>query len=556
MAKFVIAGRADCPYYVRTELLGDRLERNLSDFKVHKIVKQPDDWENWLREVCEEKGWDHSKSPLVWRELIDRGGKGVLIGGANEFQEYVQAYYDLESAMTSDDMLKCADENLQTKIEVDVDQKELKSQSTPLHVCVTNASQPVSYSLVTRIVSGEVFGEDAEIALHLLDEKKNADRLSGMELEVYDLAEPLLRQVYVTSDPREAFADCSVIILLDSVDRQEEETRESWLERNADHFSNYAKIINERAGRNCKVLLSGSGPINFNAYMMIKNAPNVPRQNIVGLSRLVENRAKAVMGEKLKVNTADVVNVIVWGSVNGCHYIDVSETRVHRYDGAIWGPPSFSVSAVEMVHNTAWLEKDYIELVKSRHVKVESAVGRKCALAEACAITSMLKHWMDGSPTGQIFSLAIFSEGWYDVPEDLVFSFPVTLDPKGYWNVVQDITLTDETKAKLKLSYTELIEEKQVMFPPPVVELQESAKVSETDTQSNKQQTPDQVASGGTETTEGGQSKEVKEGEQEVQGEQGVKEEDTEAKDKEEESEEQKDAKDDKSGDIEEEPSQ
>ena len=38
-------GKADCPYYVRTELLGDRLQRNLSDFKVHKIVKQPDDWE-------------------------------------------------------------------------------------------------------------------------------------------------------------------------------------------------------------------------------------------------------------------------------------------------------------------------------------------------------------------------------------------------------------------------------------------------------------------------------------------------------------------------------
>ena len=44
--------------------------------------------------------------------------------------------------------------------------------------------------------------------------------------------------------------------------------------------------------------------------------------------------------------------------------------------------------------------------------------------------------------------------GWYDIPEDIVFSFPVTLDPKGYWNVVQDITLNDETKAKLKLTYT------------------------------------------------------------------------------------------------------
>ena len=45
MAKFVIAGKADCPYYAKAELLGDQLSRNLPDFKIHKIVKNPADWD-------------------------------------------------------------------------------------------------------------------------------------------------------------------------------------------------------------------------------------------------------------------------------------------------------------------------------------------------------------------------------------------------------------------------------------------------------------------------------------------------------------------------------
>ena len=42
---FFSLGKSDCPYYARAELLGDKLERNLPNFKLHKIVKQPDDWE-------------------------------------------------------------------------------------------------------------------------------------------------------------------------------------------------------------------------------------------------------------------------------------------------------------------------------------------------------------------------------------------------------------------------------------------------------------------------------------------------------------------------------
>ena len=40
--------------------------------------------------------------------------------------------------------------------------------------------------------------------------------------------------------------------------------------------------------------------------------------------------------------------------------------------------------------------------------------------------------------------------GWYDVPEGLVFSYPVMMSTKGYWTVMQDMDLTNETKKKLQ----------------------------------------------------------------------------------------------------------
>lgn len=36
MAKFVIAGKANCPHFAKAELLGDYLQRNLPHFSIHK----------------------------------------------------------------------------------------------------------------------------------------------------------------------------------------------------------------------------------------------------------------------------------------------------------------------------------------------------------------------------------------------------------------------------------------------------------------------------------------------------------------------------------------
>ncbi|KAK6181465.1 hypothetical protein SNE40_009309 [Patella caerulea] len=476
MAKFVIAGRDDCPYYAKAELLGDRLNKNLPNFNLHKIVKTKSEWETWLSDTCSERGWTANKSPLVWRELLERGGKGVLIGGANEFQEYVNGYYGIQSSMVSDDMRKIAEENSRVKAEVDAEETAFKAQSKPLHVCLSNANNPICYQMIKDLASGEAFGPSNEITLRLLDEnEENAESLSGLKMEAEDLNENLLRDVKVTSDPREAFKDCGTILLIDDLQKKEDESQQDWLKRNVELYVKYAKIINEVAKKNVKVMVAGNGPVNLCATMMIRNAPNIPRQNIVAMSRMVENYAKSVIGGKLNLNTSCVLDLLVWGNINGVKYVDVSQCKVTNYDGAIWGPPTFTLPAVELIHDSKWIEGGYLELLDKRKDTVTESLHRPPAVAFASAVISMLNHWWHGSPQGELFSLGVYSDGWYGVPEGLVFSYPVTMHPKGYWNVVQDVNIPDEVKEKLQKAVNDIQGEIDLLTaPPPPPQMAES----------------------------------------------------------------------------------
>lgn len=405
-------------------------------------------FQSWLNDTCQERGWSHEKSPLVWRELIDRGGKGVFIGGANEFQEYAKGYYGIESDLVSSDMSKIAAENMQTKTEIDKEEADFKALSQPVNICITNASSNVCYAMLDSLTRGDVLGSDVELNIRLFDRSEKKEYLEGVQMEAEDLAHGLLRGITVETNVTEAFRDCSVIILLDEI-LQGEKTKEVWIKENSVHFVKYAKIIDQVAQKSVKVLLAGAGPVNFNATMMIKNAPSIPRQNFAAMSRLVENRAKSVVAERLKVNTAGVVDLIIWGNPNGEHYIDVSNSRVHGYDGSIIGPESFSVSGPEMIFDKKWLETEYLELVKGKQAKAEEAMQHPGVLSQAFAINTTMMHWCNGSPSGQMFSLGVCSNGWYGVPKEMVYSFPVTFHPKGYWNVVQDVDLSEEVKAKV-----------------------------------------------------------------------------------------------------------
>ncbi|XP_041459024.1 putative malate dehydrogenase 1B isoform X1 [Lytechinus variegatus] len=468
MAKFVIAGRANCPYYAKVELLADELKATLQDFSVHKIVKQPAEWEDWLQQQCKQNNWSFKKSPIVWRELIERGGKGVLIGGSNEFQEYAYSYYGVSSEQMSIDMTKIASENLETKVVVDAEEQHRLSLSKPLQVCITNSSSPIAYHMVNEIARGDVLGHDKEVSIRLLTKPADKDFVEGQCMEAFDLACPLLRNVKVHTDATVALTGVHVAVFLDEFCLTEEESAKlgGVSQEGCAQFAQYGRILNQYADQDVKVLISGKGKLNFSALMLKHSAPRIARQNIIITPRLQENRAKAAIARKINVNSASVADLIIWGNIGGITHNDISEARVFKYEGAVWGPPSFSRPVTEVVHDEKWLQTEYPQLLQNHPNALETMLNHKVAMSEAHAVTSVLNHWFNGSPDKEVFSLGVYSDGWYELPVDIFFSLPVKFQ-KGAWEVVQDRQITPEVRVQLDQITNELIHERYIIFPPP-----------------------------------------------------------------------------------------
>ncbi|POI21933.1 hypothetical protein CIB84_014320 [Bambusicola thoracicus] len=397
MAKLVLAGeaavgravaaptgRAGCLKYARAELLADYLQANLPAFRVHKVVQHPDRWEvrtadpavgaqhfvgkertrlswvllscvsiwQWLRDVCEMNGWEHKWSPIIWRELLDRGGKGLLLGGLNEFLEYAQHYYGITSRMLTEEMLDIAEENLQAHVESEKEQEEIRSLINPLQIWITSASAPICYQLIPLLASGDVFGTTTEISIHLLDAVQFKECLSDIVMEVEDMAFPLLRSISGHTEVDKAFLQADVIIVLDDILlKRDTLTLENCIRTVGEICQVYAPLIEKNAKSGVRIISTGKTFVNLKAMMIITYGPSIKPENVIAVATSWESAAKAMLARKLNMNTAGVKDVIVWGNVTGCTYIDLSHAKLYRCDSAIWGPANFSRPLLNLIYD-------------------------------------------------------------------------------------------------------------------------------------------------------------------------------------------------------------
>lgn len=241
-----------------------------------------------------------------------------------------------------------AEENAATYQEISKELLAFKSQSNPMKICITNAASPVTYHLMNAIASGEVFGIENELIINFLGSSDELESLEGLKMEAIDLACNQLRGVNVTADDNEALQDCEAVIMLDQLIRQDEESDEDWLKRNCDMFVSRTRVIDSCCKKNVRVLVASRGPVNTALYMMHQEVKNIDKKNIITMPRLVENQAKALLAQKVKVKTSDMVDVIIWGD-HEHYFCDVSQTRVHNHDGPIWGPSFYSRLATLLV---------------------------------------------------------------------------------------------------------------------------------------------------------------------------------------------------------------
>ncbi|XP_029789838.1 putative malate dehydrogenase 1B isoform X2 [Suricata suricatta] len=456
MAKFVLAGRADCPYYAKAELLADYLQKNLPNFQIHKIAQHPHVWEEWLKDLCEKKKWSHKNSPIIWRELLDRGGEGLLLGGYNEFLEYAQLYYGVTSSMTTELMKIIAQENLEAHIKKELEEEARKDLVKPLQVWITSASVPACYSLIPILVSGEVFGMQTAMSIHLFDSEPAVEDLHLLMTETRDLVAPLLREVSVCTRVEDAFLQAHVVIILDESTHQEVHTLESCIQSRLPLCRLYGGLIEKNAHDSVRVIVGGKTFVNLKTVLLMRYAPNAAH-NIIAAALGVEGRARAVLARKLKTTPSSIKNVIVWGNITGNNYIDLRKARVYRYESAIWGPPNYSRPVLSLIFDSEWVNRQFVATLKKL-----TETGRQFgSILAAHSIATTLKYWYQGSPPGEIVSLGVLSEGQFGIPEGIVFSMPVKFE-NGTWVVLTDLKDIEISKRKMTRMATDLIQEKLV----------------------------------------------------------------------------------------------
>ncbi|KAM7365317.1 hypothetical protein PAMP_016259 [Pampus punctatissimus] len=466
MAKFVLAGKTDCPHYAKAELLADGLQRSLPNFTIHKISILPDDWKEWLEATCKRNGWKHEQSPLIWRELVDQGGKGMLLGGFSDFFEHCQDYYNITSDMPTDIMLSVAAENLVTKMNLIMEEQHRVSLIQPLQIWISSALSPACHLLIPNLLSAEVFPQVSAICLHLLDLEGNEEELQWLRMETEDLALPLLHQVVIHTDLEHAFQEADVILLLDEWlsddnEDEDEEEKKRKVKGILDRYTEYGKLIDAGSKKEVKVIVSGGSFVNLRCSLLLSNARSIDSRCFVTMATQLENEARAIIAKKLKVRTSDITDVTVWGNISGSFYVDVQKAKVFNYDGAIKGPPFFSQPVLQVLHDRKWLETEFQDIVRRQRAAVVSKSCHRAAMSAANGILTVLKAWNGTSSPDKVLSVGVLCSGYYNLPDGIVLSVPVTFTDNK-WAALFEVALGDELKERLQLFASELRQEQDL----------------------------------------------------------------------------------------------
>ena len=317
---------------------------------------------------------------------------------------------------------------------------------TPVRVAVTGAAGQIGYSLLFRIASGQMLGEDQPVILQLLDITPAMDALKGVAMELEDCAFPLLSDIVRTDDPNEAFGDISYALLVGARPRSKGMERKDLLEANGGIFKPQGKALSDNAASDVKILVVGN-PANTNALIAMNNAPNIPNERFTAMTRLDHNRAIAQVAAKTGTTVSDITKMTIWGNHSATQYPDLFHAEVKGQNAAA------------LVNDQAWLENDFIPTVQQRGAAIIEARGLSSAASAANAAIDHMRTWALGSAKGDWVSMAIPSDGSYGVAEGIISSFPVTC-ANGKYEIVQGLDIDEFSRGRIDASVAELVEER------------------------------------------------------------------------------------------------
>jgi len=317
---------------------------------------------------------------------------------------------------------------------------------TPLRVAITGAAGQINYSLIFRILTGEMFGKDQSLIINLIDLPSALNSLKGLLMEIEDCAFPLLKEINITSDLKIGFKDVNWALLIGSFPRSINMQRKDLLHINAQIFAKQGFFLEKVASSNVKILVVGN-PCNTNCYVAMKNAPSIPKNRWFAMTRLDENRAKFQLYKKsLSSSIDDINNVTIWGNHSNKQYPDFYNANIKN------------IPVTDVIKDHKWLHNDFINIVQNRGLSILEQRGKSSAASAANAIIDTIHSLTIKHKYNNWNSVGLYSDGSYDIESGFIVSMPFQYDGYNY-NIVPNIKINQFSKEKITNSINEIKEE-------------------------------------------------------------------------------------------------
>jgi malate dehydrogenase len=194
-----------------------------------------------------------------------------------------------------------------------------------------------------------------------------------------------------------------------------------------------------------KVLVVGN-PANTNAYIAMKSAPGLARENFTAMLRLDHNRSLSQIAAKTGKPVDSIEKMIVWGNHSPTMYPD------YRF-ATIGGQP-----APKVVNDEKWYKETFLPTVGKRGAAIIEARGLSSAASAANAAIDHMRGWVAGT-SGKWVTMGIPSDGSYGIPEGTLYGFPVTCEG-GKYQIVKGLEIDEFSRGKMDATLKELMEER------------------------------------------------------------------------------------------------
>jgi malate dehydrogenase len=318
-----------------------------------------------------------------------------------------------------------------------------------VRIVITGAVGQIGYALLFRLASGQMFGMQTDIELHLLELEQALPALEGVAMELEDCAFPLLKRIVCTSNLKEAMDSVNWALLIGAVPRKEGMERSDLLQINGGIFTKQGEAINDYAANDVRIFVVGN-PCNTNCMIAKHHARDIPDDRFFAMTTLDELRARAQLAKKAGVDITNISQMTIWGNHSSTQYPDFYNAKIN------------GLSAATVIGDETWLKDVFVPTIQQRGAAVIKARGASSAASAANAIIQGIGHLVNDTPSMESFSVCKSSDGEYGVDEGLIFSYPCRRE-HGEVRVVEGLQFNDYSKAKFEETLAELRRERDAV---------------------------------------------------------------------------------------------